>query len=72
MLINSIKNQEQNFSNPAELYIKSLQSNNSKILMASRLNVICKKITKNIKFCDFNWSILNYELVLDLLSILKK
>ncbi len=72
MLINSIKGHNKNVSNPAELYIKSLQSNNSKILMASRLNVICKKLTKNIHYRDFNWSVLSYELVLDLLSIFKK
>lgn len=72
MLINSIKIENKNPSNPAELYIKSLQSNNSKILMSSRLNVICKKITKKNHFEDVDWSILNYELILDLLSNLKK
>lgn len=68
---NSINIKINSNSNPAELYIKSLQSNNSKILMKSRLNIICKKIDKNSNYLNIDWSILSYELVLNVIENLK-
>lgn len=68
---NSINIKINSISNPAELYIKSLQSNNSKILMKSRLNIICKKIDKDSNYINIDWSILSYELVLNVIENLK-
>jgi len=72
MKIQSIKQQNKIQSNPAELYIKSLQSSKSKILMSSRLNIISKKINNKLNFRKIDWSILNYELVLNLIEKLKE
>ena len=69
MLKDSIKNSK---TNPANLYIKSLQSEKSKITMTSKLNVISKIIQKDKKFDEIDWSILNYEMVLDIVESIKK
>ncbi|PCI51882.1 MAG: integrase [Gammaproteobacteria bacterium] len=71
MQIYSIKQHDKSTLNPAELYIKSLQSENSKILMKSRLNIITKKINNKTNYRNIDWSILNYEMVLNILETLK-
>lgn len=71
MLIDSIKGENLNQTNAAELYIKSLQSNKSKILMASRLNIISKMMCQHKDFIKTDWSTLTYEIALNILEKLK-
>lgn len=52
----------------SDVYLLSLQSKQSRITMASLLNVIAYKIQKKKYHGDVDWSVMNYELVLDLLN----
>jgi site-specific recombinase XerD len=59
-----------NFSNKtaSDIYLLSLQSKQSRVTMASLLNVIAFKLQKQKKHQYVNWSLLDYEKILMLLS----
>ncbi len=63
-----------NFSSKSasEIYLLSLQSKQSRITMASLLNVMSYKIQKKKEHQHVDWSVLHYELVLDLLNDLSE
>lgn len=63
-----------NFSSKSasEIYLLSLQSTQSRITMASLLNVMSYKIQKKKEHQHVDWSVLHYELVLDLLNDLSE
>jgi integrase len=63
-----------NFSNKSasEIYLLSLQSKQSRVTMASLLNVMSYKIQKKKEHQHVDWSVLHYELVLDLLNDLSE
>lgn len=52
----------------SEIYLLSLQSKQSRITMASLLNVVAKKIQHKKRHEDVDWSLLHYEQILQLLS----
>lgn len=62
------------FSNKtaSEIYLLSLQSRQSQVTMASLLNVVSNMIANKKSHLEVDWSILNYELVLTLISKLSE
>lgn len=52
----------------SEIYLLSLQSQQSRVTMASLLNVVAYKIQKKKLHTQVDWSLLNYEVILLLLS----
>ncbi len=52
----------------SDIYLLSLQSKQSRVTMASMLNIIAFKLAKKKSHQDVDWSILHYEKILMLLS----
>ena len=61
-----------NQSVPSDIYLLSLQSKQSRVTMSSLLNVIAGKIQNKKSHKDVDWSKLDYELVLHLMSVLSE
>ncbi|WP_286232457.1 tyrosine-type recombinase/integrase [Thalassotalea sediminis] len=52
----------------SEVYLLSLQSSQSRVTMSSLLNVVALKLQNKKSHSDVDWSVLNYEQILHLLS----
>ncbi|WDE07998.1 tyrosine-type recombinase/integrase [Thalassomonas viridans] len=57
---------------PSEIYLLSLQSSQSRITMTSLLNVVAYKLQQKKSHQQVDWSRLNYEQILSLLSDLSQ